>query len=174
MSHFYSCKNPSEPQFEAEVGTPAQARKSGEDVYPSVTTVLGIVKDSFLDDVYKPRMLTELARDNPDLPWSDLTEMVYGTRPHPKDGELIPSHEFGTSVHATIERMINHQILGIQKDPGESCWDKWASPFLDWITENNVQVIACEKLVSHGGIKIAGSVDFVGMKDSRIFLADYK
>ena len=174
MSHFYNCKNPSEPQFEAEVGTPAQARKAGEDVYPSVTTVLGIVKDSFLDDVYKPRMLTELARDNPDLPWSDLTEMVYGTRPHPKDGELIPSHEFGTSVHATIERMINHQILGIQKDPGESCWDKWASPFLDWITENNVQAVACEKLVSHGGIKIAGSVDFVGMKDSRIFLADYK
>ena len=54
MSHFYSCKNPSEPQFEAEVGTPAQARKGGEDIYPSVTTVLGIVKDSFLDDVYKP------------------------------------------------------------------------------------------------------------------------
>ena len=75
MSHFYNCKNPSEPQFEAEVGTPAQARKAGAEIYPSVTTVLGIVKDSFLDDVYKPRMLTELARDTPDLPWSDLTEM---------------------------------------------------------------------------------------------------
>ena len=120
MSHFYNCKNPSEPQFEAEVGTPAQARKAGADVYPSVTTVLGIVKDPFLDEVYKPRMITDLAREHPNRPWSDLAEMVYGTRPHPKDGELIPSHEFGTSVHGTIERMINHHVLGIDEHPDRS------------------------------------------------------
>ena len=100
--------------------------------------------------------------------------MVYGTRPHPKDGELIPSHEFGTSVHGTIERMINHHVLGIDEHPGQSCWDKWAMPFLNWIDDNNVQALGCEKIVSHGGIKIAGSVDFIGIKDSRIFLADYK
>ena len=90
MSHFYNCKNPSEPQFEAEVGTPAQARKAGADVYPSVTTVLGIVKDAFLDEVYKPRMITDLAREHPHRPWSDLAEMVYGTNSPSFGCGLVP------------------------------------------------------------------------------------
>ncbi len=62
MSHFYtSSKN---PQFLEDVTTPHQALKNGR-AYPSVTTVLGIVKDDFLDSIYTPRKLVELARENP-------------------------------------------------------------------------------------------------------------
>ena len=60
MPHFYNCTDVSDPEFEVEITTPAQAKKKTK-VYPSVTTVLGIVKDAFLDSIYKPRMITSLA-----------------------------------------------------------------------------------------------------------------
>ena len=74
MSHFYNCTDVLEPFFEENITTPAQARKVRK-VYPSVTTVLSIVKDPFLDSIYKPRMITELAREYPDLAWQDVAHM---------------------------------------------------------------------------------------------------
>ena len=85
MSHFYSCNDILNPQFEADILTPAQARKVKK-VYPSVTTVLGIVKDAFLDSIYKPRMITQLAREYPHLAWQDIERLTYGTREHPITG----------------------------------------------------------------------------------------
>jgi len=49
MAHFYDCTTTNEPKFEKNVTTPAQARKNNTKTYPSVTTVLGIIKDDFLD-----------------------------------------------------------------------------------------------------------------------------
>ena len=61
MAHFYDCKEVIDPKFLPDVTTPAQARKVFK-AYPSVTTVLGIVKDSFIDSIWKPKRITEYAR----------------------------------------------------------------------------------------------------------------
>ena len=62
MSHFYNCSDP-EP-FLTTAKTPPQARKIG--AFPSVTTVMGIIKDPFLDGIWSPNKFVELARENPE------------------------------------------------------------------------------------------------------------
>jgi hypothetical protein len=174
MAHFYDCTNISEPIFNADVSTPVQAKKAGLKVYPSVTTVLGIVKDSFIDSIWKPRMITEIAREKPYLAWQDVEQLTYGTREHPISGNVISSSEFGTTVHHCIEQWVNHLYLG-EAAPEETPWDMWAMPFVTWIEENDVSPIACERLVACNRIKIAGSVDFIGHDaEGKLFLADYK
>mgnify|MGYP003633656338 FL=1 len=174
MAHFYNCTNVSDPEFEPEVTTPAQARKKRR-VYPSVTTVLGIVKDSFLDSIYKPRMITQLAREFPNLVWQDIERLTYGTREHPITGDTIESSEFGTTVHKVIEDHVEYGFLGADDRPKPSVWDQWAMPFIEWIQAEGVSPIACERIIASNQVKIAGSVDFIGHdSDGKVFLADYK
>lgn len=174
MSHFYNCNDVLNPEFEADIMTPAQARKVAK-VYPSVTTVLGIVKDAFLDSIYKPRMMAQLARAYPDLVWQELERLTYGTREHPATGETIESSEFGTTVHKVIEDFINHNYLAEGSAPEDSVWNEWAMPFVDWVHEEGVKPVSCEHIIASSRIKIAGSVDFIGYdSDDKLFLADYK
>ncbi len=168
MAHFYTAEKL--PKFLPEVETPAQARKHKE-AWPSVTTVLSIVKDSFLDSIYIPQKMVDLAR-SPHLSqhdWRSLKDMTYGFREHPWTGEMIPSSEFGTSVHKRIEELLKGE--GSQATP----WDDWALPFVKWVNDQEIEVMATEYVVGHPGLKIAGSIDFVGKRrDGTIFLADYK
>lgn len=174
MAHFYNCENVAAPSFEAEVTTPPQARKAGARVYPSVTTVLGVVKDDFIDSIWKPSKMVELARQNDCLDWRDVELLTYGTREHPISGNVISSSEFGTTVHHCIEQWVNHLWLG-EDAPERTPWDAWAIPFISWIETNDVKPIACERLVACNRIKIAGSVDFIGHDtEGKLFLADYK
>jgi RecB family exonuclease len=47
--------------------------------------------------------------------------------------------------------------------------------FIEWVQDNNVKPIACEKIIADNRIKIAGSVDFIGHDaEGQLFLADYK
>lgn len=174
MAHFYNCVDVASPSFEAEVTTPFQAKKAGARVYPSVTTVLGVVKDEFIDSIWKPSKLVELARQHDFMHWRDVEQLTYGTREHPMSGDVISSSEFGTTVHHCIEQWVNHLWLG-QDAPEETPWDMWAMPFVSWIETNDVRPIACERLVACNRIKIAGSVDFIGHDaEGKLFLADYK
>jgi hypothetical protein len=174
MSHFYNCKDILNPAFEADIMTPAKAKKV-EKVYPSVTTVLGIVKDAFLDSIYKPRMITDLARAYQHLAWQDIERLTYGTREHPVTGETIESSEFGTTVHKVIENFINHDYLAEGLAPSDSVWNEWAMPFVEWVHEEGVKPVSCEHIIASNRIKIAGSVDFIGYdSDDKLFLADYK
>ena len=166
MAHFYSSSK--KPQFLKDITTPHQARKRGRS-YPSVTTVLGIVKDDFLDSIYTPRKLVDLAREHKEVHYSILKEWVYGFREHPFTGELIPSSEFGTAVHKRIEEWL------LEGEGEATAYDDWAKPFIDWVNEEGVQVVDCEYIVSDSRFKIAGSIDFIGIdKDEKVFLADYK
>lgn len=174
MAHFYDCKN--EPTFDPDVGTPFQAKKKGSKIYPSVTTVLGIVKDEFLDSIYKPRMMYELTLKGAGNSWQEIERLTYGTRTHPETGDTIQSSEFGTSVHETIEDMINSLIYDQKRElPHNYDYDEWATPFYEWVLDNNIKPLACEKVVSNSFFKIAGSVDFIGYDEGgSLFLADYK
>ncbi len=131
MAHFYNCNDIRNPEFEPDIETPAKARRQHK-VYPSVTTVLGIVKDAFLDSIYKPRMITSLAREHPILQWQDIERLTYGTRTHPITGDTIESSEFGTTVHKVIEQHIDYGFLHSDQQPKSSVWDEWALPFLEW------------------------------------------
>ena len=171
MAHFYDCKQ--EPKFLKEITTPAQARKKHSKVYPSVTTILGIIKDSFLDSIYRPRMLVSLARENPYMDWRDVETLVYGTREHPVTGDIISSAEFGTSVHQCIEDKVNELLGHGEAEP--SPYDEWALPFLEWIEESETRPFCCEHIISSDTIKTAGSIDFMGYdEEDKLFLADYK
>ncbi len=93
---------------------------------------------------------------------------MYGFREHPFTGELIPSSEFGTAIHKRIEEWL------LDGEGEATAYDDWAKPFIDWVNENNVEVVDCEYVVSDRRFKIAGSIDFIGVKDGKVFMADYK
>jgi hypothetical protein len=176
MAHFYNCKGDS-PAFLRDVGTPTQARKHGRYAYPSVTTVLGICKDPFIDGIWKPKMITKIAREKPNLDWQDVERLTYGVREHPSTGDQIESSEFGTAVHKAIEEITSVQFLGDDsREP--TPFDDWGYPFIDWIVENKIKPVSVEYIISNPRIKIAGSIDFLGYMDfdgkNQLFLADYK
>jgi len=179
MAHFYKYGK-SKTLFQEDVTTPAKARKK-QGVYPSVTTVLSVIKDPFLDGIYKPKKTTELAREYPNMDWRDVADLVYGLREHPTTGEQIPSSEFGTAVHKRIEDYVLFDLqypFGTTNDEMDrSIWDDWAKPFVDWYKEHNVKPIAAEAVVACSKVKTAGSVDFIGRwsnGEGNYFLADYK
>jgi hypothetical protein len=173
MAHFYDCNQ--DPFLCLDITTPAQARKQKR-IYPSVTTVLGLIKDPFLDSIYRPRMITDLARQYPNHPWQELSKLCYGTREHPVTGDTIYSSDFGTAVHKEIEDLLQHDYLDPGQEPRvETPWTTWAEPFLDWVHEEGIQPIATEHLVKCNRVKTAGSIDFIGKdSDGLVFLADYK
>ena len=144
MSHFYDC-DASEP-FLTEARTPTQAKKIN--AYPSVTTVMGIIKDPFLDGIWSPNKFVQLARENKDWDMDEIFKRKFGMR---------------TSL-----------IAG--KNPSlDSEWDSWAEPFLKHISDNNIEPVASELIAWDDELKVAGSVDFVGkMPDGKYYMADYK
>lgn len=173
MAHFYDCTQ--DPFLCLDITTPAKARKQKR-IYPSVTTVLGLVKDPFLDSIYRPRMITDLARQYPDLPWQELEKLCYGTREHPVTGDTMYSSDFGTAVHKEIEDILQNEYLDTGEEPrSASAWTEHANAFINWVEDNGVKPIATEHLVKCNRIKTAGSIDFIGKDiEGKIFLADYK
>ena len=82
---------------------------------------------------------------------------------------MIPSSEFGTTVHARLEGHV------LEQDMEESAYDDYAMPFLDFIASEGITPKHAEYVVFSEQIRIAGSVDFIGTdKDGNYLLADYK
>ena len=76
-------------------------------------------------------------------------------------------------MHARIEDLIQAQLHDYEI--GESPYQEWAAPFLEWMQACEVKPIATECVVADKLIKIAGSVDFIGYdNEGKLFLADYK
>lgn len=98
MSHFYDC-DASQP-FLTEARTPPQARKIG--AYPSVTTVMGIIKDPFLDGIWSPNKFVELAREEENWSMDEIFRRKFGMRTSPVSGEEITSSEFGTDRKSVV------------------------------------------------------------------------
>lgn len=178
MSHFYCLDHA--PYLIKEAKTPAQARKIKKQeglkkVYPSVTTVLSICKDEFIDTIYKPSKLVELARmeENWRKSWKDIEQLTYGTRECPETGTQIPSSEFGTNVHKRMEDMIWDKYYG-KPNYKPTAYDEHCELFLDYMEEHEVKPIATEYMVSCNRMKICGSIDLVAEKDGEKVLYDYK
>lgn len=172
MSHYYECKKGKAELSKSK--TAPQARKAGH--YPSVTTVLGIIKNEHLDDRWKPEKIVELCRefiwDNPDMRYGDIKHLIYGTVQCPETGEEILSSEFGTRVHKRLEDYMNET-----KDPKMEidAYDAYAAPFLAWLAKQGIQKEFAEHIVYDDEIRLAGSVDFIGKDpNGNYILADYK
>lgn len=173
MSHFYATKAKT-PSLVEDVQTPAKAKKI-PGMYPSVTTVLSIIVDDFINNIWKPRRITELAREYPDISWEDVIELTYGLRKHPKTGKMIPSSSFGVCVHKRIEELVDDVIHGGTNETVLDPFTPWAEPFLEWMDENDIKPKATEYIAVDHQLKIAGSIDFLGEdSDGKMFLADYK
>ncbi len=170
MSHFYNCE--SEP-FLTKASTPSQAKKVK--AYPSVTTVLSSMKSEFLDNIWTPRKLVELARLHPVASVFEIQDMKYGFRTSPIDGNFITSSSFGTSVHARLEELIDSIIdKGYLDEYEPTEWDEWVTPFLDFLKEKDIEPIATEKILYCDKFKSAGSVDLIAKVDGKYHLFDYK
>jgi|TARA_Y100000289_G_scaffold37114_1_gene36574 hypothetical protein len=168
MSHFYATKAKT-PSLVEDVQTPAKAKKI-EGMYPSVTTVLSILKDDFLHGIWMPKKITEIARDNPNIGYEEVVELTFGLREHPESGAMIPSSSFGVCTHKRIE-----EILEETEETVLDAFTPWAEPFINWLDEQAVTTLATEYIIVDHDLKIAGSIDFIGKdKDGKIFLADYK
>ena len=170
MSHFYNCSDP-EP-FLTTAKTPPQARKIG--AFPSVTTVMGIIKDPFLDGIWSPSKFVELARENPEWEMDEIHRRKFGMRQSPEDQSEMTASEFGTAVHARLEKHIDDVIRGVEPQL-DSDWDAWVEPFLRHIVDNSIEPVSVEFVAHDDELKVAGSVDFIGkLPDGKYYMADYK
>jgi hypothetical protein len=177
MAHFYNCTKIKQPFLEKEITTPSQAKKHKDKIFPSITTLIGsTIKDPFLDSVHKPRSMVKYARmeEYADLDWKDIEQLCYGLVESP-DGRMIPSSEFGTSVHNSCEKLLNALKFG-DDEYEPSMYDEYAQPFIDWVQENNYKIIGTEYPIADNLIKTCGTIDVV-LKDetqNHIFICDYK
>lgn len=167
--HFYDCKN---TPYLTEAKTPVQARKLK--AYPSVTTILSIQMSDFLHNIWMPKKMVELARDNPMASVAHLKKLKYGTRISPETGEKILSSDFGTAVHQRLEEVLNNRIDSRGLSNSTSPYDEWVEPFIDYIDENEIIPISCERILYCDKMQSAGSVDLIAERDGRLHLYDYK
>ena len=176
MAHFYDCNKLKSPVLVEEITTPSQAKKHKGKVFPSVTSILGqTIKDPFLDSIYKPRKMVELARMEEywDKDWKGIEKLCYGLVKSP-DGKMIPSSEFGTRVHNAAEKLLN--AIKYNDDYELDIYDDYAQPFADWVEENQFKVIATEYAIADGLIKTCGTIDVIlrDIENDELFLCDYK
>jgi len=169
MSHFYDCSG--SPKL-TSARTPSQAKKIK--AYPSVTTILGIQMEDYLHNIWIPQKICDLARQHPEATSRQIMDIKYGYRTSPIDGMPIRSNEFGTAVHGRLEDVLNNRITNEGLKENETPWDGWVEPFLDFIEDNNIEVIECEKIAVSDKERSAGSIDLVAMWDGKYHLFDYK
>jgi hypothetical protein len=140
-------------------------------MYPSVTTILNIIPNPFIDK-WKVKRAIELKGENPDMKYEDIVQLMWGLAICPKTGERIASSDFGTLAHDRLEKLVNARIdqTSIESDP----YDDFAQPVMDYFDEHEIDFVEAETLISCHEMKIAGRLDLVAKKDGKICLFDYK
>lgn len=165
MSHFYSKVN-GEWRLSKSIDSVAKARKSPNTYAASVTTKLSLEPNPFIAQ-WREKRLIELARAHPSGSYESLSEKAWGLRECPITGELISSSDWGTRLHAKLEDYN-------RGTPDHSPYDPWVDLWHDWRKSNLVEILEAELMIGCEERRIAGMLDFVGVMDGRIFLADYK
>lgn len=165
MSHFYSKVN-GEWRLSKSIDSVAKARKSPKNYCASVTTKLSLEPNPFIAQ-WREKKLIELARAHPSDSYESLSERAWGLRECPETGDMIASSEWGTRLHAKLEDC----NLG---NPCDSHYQPWVSLWHRWMIDNGVEVKEAEIMLGCEERRLAGMLDFVGVMDGRVFLADYK
>ena len=164
--HYYKCKVGKEPTRLKTITTASQARGKAE-VFPSVTSVLSLLPNPFINQ-WRGRKMVELKEEDPSRSMEELEQLVWGVRECPETGETISSSEFGTKAHAAIElHFTDNECLPNSYSP-------IAEQTIDYLEQNFTFAYAEKVLVDHD-LRIAGTVDYIGQdKDGKWMLADFK
>jgi len=167
--HIYDYSNKDEPKL-SDVQSVTKIRESNW-MYPSVTTILGIIPNTFID-IWKVKRAIELKGNNPELDYEAIVQIMWGQPICPAIGKKIASSDFGTAGHDRVEKLINAYLDGedLESDP----YDEFAKPVVEYILDNDFEPVATEELISCHKMKIAGRLDLVARKAGKICLLDYK
>tara|TARA_X000001382_G_scaffold31423_1_gene20358 strand:- start:10081 stop:10842 length:762 start_codon:yes stop_codon:yes gene_type:complete len=140
-------------------------------MYPSVTTILNILPNHFID-VWKVKTAIELKGKNPDYTYEQITQHMWGLPISPATGEKIASSEFGTAAHDRVEKLVNAMInsKSVDQDP----YDDFALPVMEYFDQQDIIPVEAEKLIACHNLKIAGRLDLIAKKEGKLCLFDYK
>lgn len=164
--HIYNCPEGGDARRLKSITTPAQARKN-PDYYPSVTGVLGLLPNPFIQK-WRGRKLVELSKQHPDADIEELEAMAWGMRTCPATGKEISSSDYGTAAHAAIERHFTNPEQG-----NDAYYDEVAAT-IEYL-EDNFTFSEAETILVDRELKIAGTVDYIGKdKNNKWMLADFK
>jgi len=168
--HWYTASgSPLHTQPDGKNTTLRHARK--QDLYPSVTTLLGILDKPQLTKWKCDKCIEEAYYKRP-LEDEDL--QGYKNRIHHnlkgEQGEIL---DFGTRVHNQIEDY-NNGIFNHENDPDVL---PYVVKYIEWSKDRLVKVSAAEKVVVNHRYGYAGTVDLVGQTKYNKFpsvLIDFK
>ena len=167
--HIYDYSNKQEPKL-SELQSITKIREMPW-MYPSVTTILGIIPNTFID-IWKVKRAIEIKGSNPELEDDEIVQVMWGQPICPAVGKKIASSEFGTNAHDRVEKLINAYMMGDELEPDP--YDDFAKPVVEYILDNDFKPVATEELICCHDMKIAGRLDLVAMKSGKICLFDYK
>ena len=172
MSHFYTQQKNGKVKLLKSIDTIAKARGHGNCV-KSVTTVLSLFPRQlrgFDINEWRERKLIHLARQFPEDTEDKLRERLWGYR-NDLDGRELTSSEFGTKLHAEMEEAIKQRKAGADYHRE---YRHFYRPFLAWLDANGVVPQLVEHSVIDTERRVAGMVDFIGERDDKPVLMDFK
>ena len=172
MSHFYE-RTKDGIRLLKSVTTPAQARKS--EAYVSVTTVLKMLPNSFMDN-WRVREAARLARQHPGEDADAIAERLWGVRDCPDTGDEISSSDFGTAVHKKMEQYANLALGkgGAWPQADGEGYGHFCRYMIETLLYAGIEPLAAEKIVWDDDLRVAGTIDLIAQQKGKVVLVDYK
>ena len=161
--HLYKC-TPNERPTRSTLETASEGRKAAH-TYPSVTTVLGLYKDSFIEH-WRGEQMHKLASAGMDL--EQAKAALWGMRTCPETGDEIESSLFGTNAHGCMEDWANG------KDVTGSAYYATCKETIAKLKEMKAVPWEAEYIVSSHVDECAGTVDLIAQVKGKPHLFDYK
>ena len=112
---------------------------------PSVTTVLGSLREVYLEE-WKMRESVKVGRIDLETSPSDIVRRL--------QDEDSPNSGFGTEVHNTIECFLKGEPVDVSERA-----KKHAAPAIAWLKENMAEVLHSETTLADADLKSAGTID---------------
>jgi len=161
--HIYDYTDNNNPFLSDE--TSITSIRKNENLYPSVTTILKVIPNPFLDK-WKCSKFVELARKYPNKCPQEISDLAWGRVEDPK-GNVLPSSEFGTIAHKCLEDMINGD--DIDRDWAEFLFNAYMEIDKLYLSDMNPEYLAYDQ-----DLRVAGTIDLLAKMDDKYVLLDYK
>tara|TARA_E500000178_G_scaffold313311_1_gene330618 strand:- start:21 stop:767 length:747 start_codon:yes stop_codon:yes gene_type:complete len=170
--HIYDCTNKYQPQLTDKT---RWSDIKEPNLYPSVTTILKYLPNDFLNDIWKPKKLLEIFKDNPDITPQEAVSKSWGELKDVETNEIIPSSEFGTRGHKALEELSKHNIDENYQIKSSRAWLDFVQPAFDMLL-SVIDPLCVERSYCYDNLssRFCGTVDVLGEKDEGLALVDYK
>ena len=140
--------------------------------FHSCTGACGVVPNFFIDKMWKPKRIMELARQYPDHTQAQIEEELWGWR----EGQygIMNSGLFGTEAHESME--FHLQDLDNYPDFTYKDWYSWlCEEFIDYVTEHDYMVEKTEYMDIDDIEGVGMTIDFIAKTSTKKFhLFDFK